>query len=471
MAMVPLVTSEMDPAPAPTSTPVAPPAAHEYSMPAVPAAMGPLCTLCATGLRLSFLEDLLTPSSCTHCLGVLPHAESLARALAETVRDEVVAYDAPSFAVEIMLPRALAGRHTAYVERAGGYIAFEVRKEFAKRAVPVMEEVLGKRYSTEGPLRLLLAITHAETDAPIAARAAEARRPAKRGRFEGRGKADPPAASQPERLPFPPSTPTTLPIVGACTVRRDPIYLGGRYLKLERHISQTLWRIKGQRKTELSVAECVSFGVADMTQCDAEIGFLSAGREDADVRMLGTGRPFVLEVRNARKVDGIDPVALAERANKEFAGKVQVSRMCVVNKDEVKQVKEGEELKAKEYTCLVWAPGVDQRKVDEINALPAFQIDQHTPLRVLHRRPNLMRPKTVHWIRMTPLNDGQGPLYRVTLETQAGAYIKEFIMGDTGRTRPSLSSLLGTHADILELDVTKVALEWPPARTADASTA
>ncbi|KAJ3364235.1 putative tRNA pseudouridine synthase Pus10 [Allomyces javanicus] len=470
----------MDPAPVPTTGPVAPPPAHapsagpEPSTPSVPAvAVGPLCSICATGLRLSVPADLLTPSSCTHCLGVLPHADTLAHALAETVRDEVVAYDAPSFAVEIMLPRALAGRHTAYVDRAGGYIAFEVRKEFAMRAVPVMEEVLGKAYSTEGPLRLLLAITHAETDAPIAAaRVAEARRPAKRGRFDAKGsKVDPPAASEPEPLPFPPSAPTTLPTVGACTVRRDPIYLGGRYLKLERHISQTLWRIKGQRKTELSVAECVSFGVADMTQCDSEIGFLAAGREDADVRMLGTGRPFVLEVRNARKVDGVDPVALAERANKEFAGKVQVSRMCVVTKDEVKHVKEGEELKAKEYTCLVWAPGVDERKVDEINALPAFQLDQHTPLRVLHRRPNLMRPKTVHWIRMTPLNDGQGPLYQVALETQAGAYIKEFITGDTGRTRPSLSTLLGTHADILELDVTKVALEWPPARTADAAVA
>ncbi|KNE63567.1 TIGR01213 family protein [Allomyces macrogynus ATCC 38327] len=457
----------MDPAPAPT-TPVAPPA-HESSAAAVPvvpaaASVGPLCNLCATGLRLSLPAELLTQSSCTHCLGVLPHADSLARALADTVREEVVAYDAPSFAVEIMLPRALAPRHTVYVERTGGYIAFEVRKEFAKSAVPVMEEVLGKTYSAEGPLRLLLAITHAETDAPIAARVAEARRPAKRGRFEGKGcKVDSPAPSEPEPLPFPPSTPTTLPTVGACTVRRDPIRLGGRYLKLERHISQTLWRIKGQRKTELSVAECVSFGLADMTQCDTEIGFIAAGREDADVRMLGTGRPFVLEVRNARKVDGIDPVALAERANTEFAGKVQVSRMCVVNKDEVKQVKDGEELKAKEYTCLVWAPGVDQRKVDEINALPAFQIDQQTPLRVLHRRPNLMRPKTVYWIRMEPLREG-GPLYRVALETQAGAYIKEFITGDTGRTRPSLSTLLGTHADILELDVTKVALEWPPAR-------
>ena len=29
-------------------------------------------------------------------------------------------------------------------------------------------------------------------------------------------------------------------------------------------------------------------------------GFLHAGREDLDVRMLGSGRPFVLELHNAR---------------------------------------------------------------------------------------------------------------------------------------------------------------------------
>lgn len=28
--------------------------------------------------------------------------------------------------------------------------------------------------------------------------------------------------------------------------------------------------------------------------------FIPAGREDIDVRMLGTGRPFVLEIHNAR---------------------------------------------------------------------------------------------------------------------------------------------------------------------------
>lgn len=55
--------------------------------------------------------------------------------------------------------------------------------------------------------------------------------------------------------------------------------------------------------------------------------------------------------------------------------------------------------------------------------------------------------------------------FEVRLETQAGTYIKEFVHGDFGRTRPSLAELLDVEhgeVDILELDVEKVDLEWPP---------
>lgn len=37
--------------------------------------------------------------------------------------------------------------------------------------------------------------------------------------------------------------------------------------------------------------------------------------------------------------------------------------------------------------------------------------------------------------------------------TEAGAYIKEFVTGDFGRTRPNLGELLGGRCDILQLDV------------------
>lgn len=51
------------------------------------------------------------------------------------------------------------------------------------------------------------------------------------------------------------------------------------------------------------------------------------------------------------------------------------------------------------------------------------------------------------------------------METQAGTYVKEFVHGDFGRTKPSLADLLGVECgevDILELDVEDVDMEWPP---------
>jgi len=42
------------------------------------------------------------------------------------------------------------------------------------------------------------------------------------------------------------------------------------------------------------------------------------------------------------------------------------------------------------------------------------------------------------------------------IEAQGGAYIKEFISGDDGRTIPSIASILGTESTCVELDVIAV---------------
>jgi tRNA pseudouridine synthase 10 len=44
------------------------------------------------------------------------------------------------------------------------------------------------------------------------------------------------------------------------------------------------------------------------------------------------------------------------------------------------------------------------------------------------------------------------------IKCDAGLYIKELISGDGGRTKPSLSALLGVEAEVTELDVLDVDL-------------
>ena len=42
---------------------------------------------------------------------------------------------------------------------------------------------------------------------------------------------------------------------------------------------------------------------------------------------------------------------------------------------------------------------------------------------------------------------------RMTLETESGTYVKEFVSGDEGRTKPSFSEALGIQCRVEELDV------------------
>ncbi len=49
--------------------------------------------------------------------------------------------------------------------------------------------------------------------------------------------------------------------------------------------------------------------------------------------------------------------------------------------------------------------------------------------------------------------------FRLRLTTQAGAYVKEFVHGDFGRTKPNLTIILDRFVDILELDVLVCAIQ------------
>ena len=60
--------------------------------------------------------------------------------------------------------------------------------------------------------------------------------------------------------------------------------------------------------------------------------FHGAGREDIDARMLGTGRPFIVEAVRPKKRT-INLNRLREEINRQAAGKVDVSELEMVNGD------------------------------------------------------------------------------------------------------------------------------------------
>eukprot|EP00613_Pedinella_sp_CCMP2098_P065995 CAMPEP_0171987622 /NCGR_PEP_ID=MMETSP0993-20121228/275481_1 /TAXON_ID=483369 /ORGANISM="non described non described, Strain CCMP2098" /LENGTH=965 /DNA_ID=CAMNT_0012640567 /DNA_START=302 /DNA_END=3199 /DNA_ORIENTATION=+ len=332
----------------------------------------------------------------------------------------------------------------------------------------------------------------------------------------------------------------------SCTWSRAPLLIGGRYRKLKRDVPQSKWIIQGEgRKGRGSVEECLALHVAAAfgvkpcapNTCDmAEDGlsylkpnskqqpqelqqqpqqpqpqkqdesssppllsggvkFHAAGREDMDVLMLGRGRPFILEVIDAKTLHPLKPRLILKQQEPlslspptppphlglELYGSLPSIQARINNVDSVDtdntsgmaaaageatssgcrhgldvecealqhvrrsvydEIIAGAEEKKKTYGCVVWAssPLVDQELLKQAFAgVCDLEINQDTPIRVLHRRTPMVRKKTIHALTPTFIKPHW---FELEVEASAGTYIKEFVHGDLGRTSPSVGDLL-----------------------------
>lgn len=201
--------------------------------------------------------------------------------------------------------------------------------------------------------------------------------------------------------------------------------------------------INGELKTELSVSGCLTLKLKEEFDAD-DVVFVSSGREDADVLMLGTGRPFYVVILNPKR--SADLQEIQQKVNEKYKNKVQFQHLCDMKKESKSCILEGEQSKKKRYKVLV---SVQKDVIDVINQQKNITLQQKTPIRVLHRRANLVREKTIYWMKCI-----SGKNLEIELEAQAGTYIKEFIHGDFGRTKPSLADICGCNVEFLQLDGT-----------------
>ncbi|XP_038978308.1 tRNA pseudouridine synthase Pus10 isoform X5 [Phoenix dactylifera] len=250
------------------------------------------------------------------------------------------------------------------------------------------------------------------------------------------------------------------PCLLTTTCYRMPIYIGGRYLKFSRRVSQSCWIIDDERMGEASVEEIVGSNALLVCKGD-NYKFHAAGREDIDVRMLGSGRPFLVEVSNAHCMPSmIDVQLIAEKINNSDKKYVRVRNLKLVNNQAWTLMREGEAEKQKQYAALVWTSrALTEEDLHSISSRKDLDIIQRTPIRVLHRRSPLERKKIIHWMNIERIA-GSCQYFLLHLCTQAGTYIKEFVHGDLGRTHPSIGSILGCRAEILQLDVTDVKMDF-----------
>ncbi|XP_076442990.1 tRNA pseudouridine synthase Pus10-like isoform X2 [Babylonia areolata] len=250
----------------------------------------------------------------------------------------------------------------------------------------------------------------------------------------------------------------------ACTcdisVSHDAVFVAGRYQKYSRELSQTPWIIDGELKMQSSVQDLVCQVILGRFR-PADHKFSASGREDVDVRMLGLGRPFVVELINPHRIkfSPEDLKAIQKETNAK-TDSIGIRDLQIVTREDVGKLKEGEEDKSKMYTALCWCErpltSQDTQTLDSTKDLVLYQ---KTPIRVLHRRTLATRERKIYSMTVEPVN---GLQFNLHLSTQAGTYVKEFVHGDFGRTQPNLRTLLGADCDILALDVTAVNIDWPP---------
>ncbi len=250
---------------------------------------------------------------------------------------------------------------------------------------------------------------------------------------------------------------------GAVEAVSAPLFVGGRYLKFARTISSTHWHHFGCGGkgcpvcgfkgffAEGSVGELIGRPLLAAAG-GAMYYFHGAGREDIDVRMLGTGRPFVVEISRPHK--RFLPLArLAEEINAGAGGLAAVAgALRAATTEMVAAIKEAEGEKT--YLAVVQsARALPADTALRVASLTGASIAQETPSRVRHRRAELVRTRRVVQSSATVL-DARAFIWQV--RTTAGTYIKELASGDGDRTRPSLSALLGTPVIVVDLDVAAI---------------
>jgi len=252
-------------------------------------------------------------------------------------------------------------------------------------------------------------------------------------------------------------------------VTPSALFIYGRYLKFTRDLPQARWLcMRCHARGSIRGKQCPACGGTGKVHATSVEEIIAApllaafnaegtkmhatGRQDVDVRMLGSGRPFVIELVKPRRRTA-DLAALEQEINKSQA--VAVRQLRLADRQIAREVDTARADKC--YAAVVKCEKpLDPTALSRLCALSGTIIQQQTPERVAHRRADLMRPRMVKALTARPLETGDPNRFEMEVLTEAGTYVKELISGDGGRTRPSVSDLLGMQCTCEALDVIEV---------------
>ncbi|MFP3198513.1 MAG: tRNA pseudouridine(54/55) synthase Pus10 [Thermoproteus sp.] len=227
---------------------------------------------------------------------------------------------------------------------------------------------------------------------------------------------------------------------GTIKVARNPLLLLGRYIKLSRVVSQGK-PVPGALKTVEEVLDPVRsrFGGPALV-------LHAAGREDFDVRMLGNGRPAVVEIKEPARYRG-DLSGLT-------TDWVILSPLKPGTRNDVREMKAKSKTSIKLYRAVALSDRpVSAEDLAKLKALEGAVVVQRTPRRIKRLNPRARRRRMVYNIEVYQVADRVLELF---IRCQGGLYVKEFVTGDGGRTQPSVAETLGASLEVVELDVLDV---------------
>ena len=252
----------------------------------------------------------------------------------------------------------------------------------------------------------------------------------------------------------------------AADIRVRPILLYGRYLKHSRRIPQSKWPCRRCRGRGCPI--CNFTGKRFQTSVEEMLGGIllprarargtklhSVGREDVDARMLGEGRPFVLELIEPR-TRIFDIADVEEIFRQQYGREAEIRELQFADNallDAVNSLAPDKTYRAV-VACLAPVP---RAAFAALRTLEGATVRQETPRRVLHRRSNLIRERGVRKIGVELPAKGDSVIeFSITLRVESGTYIKELVSGDEGRTCSSVAQLLDRPCECVALDVMAV---------------
>ena len=353
------------------------------------------------------IEKQTKPKNCWLCSGLVKEIDHFVKLIEDSLRD----YEFDTFLIGVVVDEEILEKEQKLFEKSKSPHIESIKNELKREIGKILEKKLGKEVNFEKPTIMAIIDTSYDT----------------------------------------------------VTLQISSLYFYGRYKKYSREIPQTRWfckicRGKGCKRCnytgkiyDLSVEELISKSFLKATKGEDE-SFHGSGREDVDVRMLGDGRPFVLEVNNP-KVRTVDLKKITKEINNSNKDIVEVDRIRYSDKDEVVRIKNSSFNKTYRVIFKCEKPVTNEKLKKAVLTLPGSKIRQFTPSRVAHRRANMVREKHIYKCNLESID---GAIAVLTLETESGTYIKELVSGDGGRTTPSISELIGVPCNVTELDVIEI---------------